>query len=64
MKQTQKQNANDASRQKDEEESPRSTLKDLVAQVHQLQQTVREKEILIKRNEVSFNFKVRFFLST
>lgn len=64
LKQTQKQAANDASSQNVEEESSRSTLKDLVAQVHQLQQTVREKEILIKRNEVSFNFKVCFFHTT
>ncbi|XP_031626283.1 golgin IMH1-like [Contarinia nasturtii] len=41
----------------DGEETSRSTLKGLVAQIHQLQQEVREKEILIKRNEISFNFK-------
>lgn len=41
-----------------EEENPRSTLADLVGQVHHMQQIVREKEIVMKRNEVSSNFKV------
>lgn len=40
------------------EENPRSTLADLVSQIHQLQQIVREKEMLMKRNEISNNFKV------
>lgn len=41
-----------------EDASARSTLKELVSQIHQLQQEVREKEMLTKRNEISFNFKV------
>lgn len=41
-----------------DDENDRSTLKELVAQIHHLQQEVREKEMLIKRNEISFNFKV------
>lgn len=41
-----------------EDETSRSTLKDLVAQVHQQQQTLREQEMQMKRNEISFNFKV------
>lgn len=41
-----------------EDESARSTLKELVAQIHQLQQEVREREMLTKRNEISFTFKV------
>ncbi|XP_055302935.1 uncharacterized protein LOC129568714 isoform X2 [Sitodiplosis mosellana] len=50
--------APDAEANKSEgEETPRSTLKELVAQIHHLQQEVREKEMLIKRNEISMNFK-------
>lgn len=41
-----------------DDENPRSTLVDLVGQVHQMQQIVREKEMLMKRNEISSNFKV------
>lgn len=41
-----------------EDENPRSTLVELVGQVHQMQQIVREKEMLMKRNEISSNFKV------
>lgn len=42
----------------DSDERPRSTLADLVSQIHQMQQIVREKEMLMKRNEISSNFKV------
>lgn len=44
---------------KSEEQPTSSTMKELVGQIHHLQQTVREKEMLMKRNEISVNFKVK-----
>lgn len=40
------------------EQNSRSTLQELVSQIHQLQQNIREKEMQMKRSEISANFKV------
>lgn len=42
----------------DGDRNSRSTLQELVSQIHQQQQTIREKEMEMKRCEISANFKV------
>lgn len=44
-------------------DSPKETLKELVAEIHHLQQLVREKDLQIKRNEVSHSFSVNSRIS-
>lgn len=36
-------------------------MKELTAQIHQLRQCVQEKELTIRKNEISSNFKVCLF---
>lgn len=45
--------------EKSDADSPNETLKELVAEIHHLQQLVREKDLQIKRNEVSHSFLVK-----
>lgn len=35
------------------------TIKELVGQIHQLQKNVRDKELQMRRNEISYTYKVR-----